>query len=462
MKRLFQPIDIASLVFFRLAFGILGFAHVIGDWTYYHLQKDAFNPDRFQFKYMPFEWLPTFHDPWMSLLIWFIAGCGLAVALGWRYRWTSWLFAFGFLYLFLLEKSYYLNHGYLFCWLSFIMPFLPAHRAWSVDVRRDPGLHRSTIPAWPVLLLCLLMGIVYFYGGLAKINSDWLRAVPLKQWMQAKRDYAVVGPVLAQPWVPWFMAYGGLLLDLSAPFLLFFRRTRPWIFGAIIAFHLFNFIAFQIGVFPWLSLSLSALYFSPSFPRGWWRWLTARSLLLHRLDAGWKTYLAENSRPAKPLWQEETRWRPALRLALVALILPHLVIPFRHYLIPGDVGWTEEGHRYSWRMMLRSKKGSGSFFVKDPATGEKHLVDLEDHLWDKQRRKLFTHPDMIWQFAQYLEAEYRQDFADPEVYARITVWFNDRPRALYIDPKQNLARESWSYWKHSDWILDPDWLTASR
>jgi len=185
MKRLFQPIDIASLVFFRLAFGILGFAHVIGDWTYYHLQKDAFNPDRFQFKYMPFEWLPTFHDPWMSLLIWFIAGCGLAVALGWRYRWTSWLFAFGFLYLFLLEKSYYLNHGYLFCWLSFIMPFLPAHRAWSVDVRRDPGLHRSTIPAWPVLLLCLLMGIVYFYGGLAKINSDWLRAVPLKQWMQA-------------------------------------------------------------------------------------------------------------------------------------------------------------------------------------------------------------------------------------------------------------------------------------
>jgi len=100
--------------------------------------------------------------------------------------------------------------------------------------------------------------------------------------------------------------------------------------------------------------------------------------------------------------------------------------------------------------------------VIDKATGLREEIKLEDYLSPGQRARFAGRPDFAWQFAQYLEAEYRQDFADPEVYARITVWFNDRPRALYIDPKQNLARESWSYWKHSDWILDPDWLTASR
>lgn len=460
MRSLFQPIDIASLVFFRMVFGFLGFAHVLGDWVYYHLIKDAFDPGRFQFKYMPFEWLPTFHDPWMSVLLLGIAACGLAVALGWHYRWASWLFAFGFLYLFLLEKAYYLNHSYLFCWLSFLMPFLPAHRAWSLDVRRNPRLHRSRIPAWPVVLLCLLMGIVYFYGGLAKLNSDWLRAVPLKQWMQAKSDYPIVGPVLVQPWVPWFMAYGGLLLDLSAPFFLIFRRTRPWIFLAVISFHLINMIVFQIGIFPWLSVALSALFFSPSFPRRWWSWLQERSAWLRRRAIAWEQYVAANSRPARPMWQEQQPWQPAIRLGLLAVVIPHLLLPFRHHLIPGNVGWTEEGHRYSWRMMLRSKRGSGLFIVENPATGERKRVDLRAHLWDSQRRKLFTHPDMIWQFAQYLEAEYAKEFPQPEVYALIKVRFNDRPVAVYVDPECDLAREKWSFWKPSSWIAEPTWAES--
>ncbi|WP_316930169.1 HTTM domain-containing protein [Leeuwenhoekiella sp. MAR_2009_132] len=34
-----------------------------------------------------------------------------------------------------------------------------------------------------------------------------------------------------------------------------------------------------------------------------------------------------------------------------------LELPLRHWIIKDDVLWTEEGHRLSWRMMLRSKGG---------------------------------------------------------------------------------------------------------
>ncbi|MDV7394654.1 HTTM domain-containing protein, partial [Arthrospira platensis SPKY1] len=128
------------------------------------------------------------------------------------YRFSATLFAFGFAYTYFLEKAHYLNHGYLFCWLSFLMIFLPAHRAFSLDARRRPELRRETIPFWPLFLLRFLMGLVYFYGGIAKLNADWLRAIPLKQWLANKADTPVLGPLLAQEWMAYFMAYGGLLL----------------------------------------------------------------------------------------------------------------------------------------------------------------------------------------------------------------------------------------------------------
>ena len=39
-------------------------------------------------------------------------------------------------------------------------------------------------------------------------------------------------------------------------------------------------------------------------------------------------------------------------------MLQQMLFPLRAYaLYPGDVTWTEMGHRYSWRMKLRDKAG---------------------------------------------------------------------------------------------------------
>jgi len=137
LKRLFTEVDIASLVFFRILFGTLAFADIMGLWTYYHLWEGDFNPHKFQFKYYGFEWVQPIPEPFMSIFFLLLLSAAVLITIGYKYRASTTALFLGFTYVFLLEKTHYLNHGYLFCWLSFVMIFLPANRDFSKDVALD-------------------------------------------------------------------------------------------------------------------------------------------------------------------------------------------------------------------------------------------------------------------------------------------------------------------------------------
>ncbi|MEM8908102.1 MAG: HTTM domain-containing protein, partial [Bacteroidota bacterium] len=372
------------------------------------------------------------------------------------YRFSTTVFALGFTYLFLLIKAYYLNHGYLFCLLSFAMIFLPANRAFSLDVVRHPKLARSTIPFWPLFLLRFMMGLVYFYGGIAKINFDWLQAMPLKTWLQAKAGMPLLGPLWRQEWVAYGMSYGGLLLDLLAPFLLSYRSSRKIIFAFILFFHFTNFILFKIGIFPFLSIALSLLFFPPDFPRRVIRWAIGHlNKLEDRLPKVYQLLLRAAEPPT--LTQQAIPIAPRKKVLIRNLLLLfcsiQLLLPLRHHYFPGPVAWTEEGHRYSWRMMLRDKNGYGYFEVRGTKTDEYVKVKPTVYLNKRQKRKLYTHPDMILQFAHFLRDEYQAKWQEEvEVYAQIKVRLNGRKYQRYIDPGKNLAKVEWSFWQPSEWI----------
>jgi vitamin K-dependent gamma-carboxylase len=450
VQRLFSPVSIASLVFFRVAFGLLGLAEVSGTWVHYHLGQGAFDPDRFQFYYYGFAWVRPLSEPWMSAFFAISTLAAASIALGWRYRFWSIFFFFSITYQYLLEKAHYLNHGYLFCWVSFVMIFLPAHRAWSIDAWRRPTWRSGFTPFWPVLLLRFLMGVVYFYGGIAKINPDWLRAIPLKFWLKGKTDIPLIGRFMGQEWIAYLLSYGGLLLDLGIVFLLLHRRTRPWAFGFAIFFHGLNHLLFNIGIFPFLSLSLTLLFFPPDFPLRVWRWLKKYAPVLVRLKPAQASSAPDQ--PSPPLWQSQAAWRRPILLSLAALCAFHLLVPLRHCLFPGDVTWTEEGHRYSWRMMLRTKVGKGHFVVIDKQSGDRELIYPRVELRAKQARKLFTHPDMILQYAHYLRDQYQRQGREVAVHAAIQVRLNGREYKPMVDPTVDLAREKWYFFRHSPWI----------
>lgn len=455
MNFLYRPVGIYSLVFFRIAFGILAFAEIVGVFGYYHLYKNVFEAGSFHFHYYGFEWVAPLPEPFMSLFFVSLLIAAFLIFIGKWYRWATAYYAIGFTWVFLLEKTQYLNHGYLLCWLSFVMIFLPADRYFSADAKKNPSIKRTTIPLWSLAILPFLMGIVYFFGGIAKINPDWLQAMPLLLWLEYKKDLWLIGPLISQDWVAWFMAYGGLILDLTAAFFMLGKRTRKWAFIAVIFFHFSNLLIFNIGIFPWLSVCLTALFFPPDFP----------VKIIDRLQKGTSRFARFISKqvigrfPSRQevvnteIWQNAPKFKPFINLALALILLYHTAMPLRHHLFPGDVAWTEEGHRFSWRMMLRSKRGYGTFEIKNTLNDSTEQVKPLTYLTKRQNRNLYTHPDMIWEFAQYLEKEYKKRGWEPEIYANIFCKLNNNNYWRYVDKEVDLAKEEWQPYKRSKWIL---------
>jgi hypothetical protein len=364
----------------------------------------------------------------------------LFIAIGFLYRASTILFFLGFAYIFLLEKARYLNHFYLIVLVSFVMIFIPAATYLSVDAWRKPETRSETAPLWALWLLRAQIGIAYFFGGIAKINGDWLRGEPMRMWLADRTDFPLIGPLFTHEWMVYLFSYGGLLLDLAIVPLLLNRKTRLYAFIAAFLFHLLNSALFTIGIFPWFMLAGTLLFFDPSWPRGVGEWVRGRRA--GRGDDG--TTGGEE--------REERSLGVGVVLG-VAYIVLQVVVPMRHLLYPGDVNWTEEGHRFSWHMKLRSKEGSGEFTARDPATGESWRVRPEHYLTEWQIDEMLTRPDMIRQFCRHVaDVELQKKGRRVEVRARVRATLNGRPEQLLVDPNVDLAAVEPSL-LHDEWIL---------
>jgi len=251
---LFVPVDAASLAVFRIAFGALMLWEV---WKYFAngwIARYYVDPT-FHFTYFGFEWVRPWPGSWMYVhfaILGVLAGC---IALGTLYRLATMLFFLAFSYTFLLEQARYLNHLYLVCLISFLMIFVPAHRALSIDARFAPHIESAVVPAWVVWVLRFQIAVLYVYGGIAKLNGDWLLGEPVRTWLAQRSDQSVLGSWLTQEWLVYALCYGGLLFDLLIVPLLLWRRTRTVALVAALAFHLMNAYLFTIGIFPWLMIA---------------------------------------------------------------------------------------------------------------------------------------------------------------------------------------------------------------
>jgi hypothetical protein len=318
------------------------------------------------------------------------------------------------------------------------MLLVPAHQYASLDVRRKPTIKSLTCPRWCIWVFILLLWIVFTYAAIAKIQPDWLAARPIALWFQYKTDYPIIGPLLATDWIKWVVAYGGIFFDLLIIPLLLWRRTRVLAFFASLVFHGFNSAVFQIGIFPYLMIGADVFFFEAEKIRRIF-FKNKPSLLQTDLNTLQTSYPLPN--------------RFIIGFLAVFFIF-QLLLPLRHLLYPGDVNWTEEGHRMSWRMMLRSKGGNLYLKLKDPQTAEEWTVYPTDYLTSVQATDVATHPDMIWQFVQLLKKKYAAEGKpNLEMYAVSEASLNGRPYQTFIDPTVDLAKVEWQPFAHSQWIL---------
>jgi hypothetical protein len=434
-KRAFAPIDIASIAFFRIAFGSLVVWHV---WKYFVQGTVAtlWIEPRFLFKYYGFSWV----QPWPAQLLyiqWVAVGIfAFFVAIGFAYRISTVLLWLGYSYFFLLDEARFVNHTYLTCLFSFLLIFIPAHRAFSVDAWMRPKVRAETIPAWCLWLLRLQIGVVYFYAGVAKIAPDWLRGEPMRLRFRLQSDFPLIGRFLREEWAVYGASYSALLLDLLVVPLLLWRRTRVPAFGLALLFHLMNARLFPIGIFPWLALAATSLYFSPDWPR--------RLIALVRRSG-------HVSAPARVEAIPLSKQRIVLGLAALYAAI-QILLPLRHLLTPGGIEWNYAEHRFSWRMMLVDQATRGFFYVTDPNTGKTTQVGLRNFLNARQRSMMGCLPDYPVQFAHYLATVMPRRGPHPlRVEARILTAINGRKPQLYLDPNVDLAAEPRP-------LLRPRWL----
>ncbi|XYH98007.1 HTTM domain-containing protein [Sorangium sp. So ce1128] len=425
-------VDAASLAVFRVGYGALIAWEVVRYVLHDRITRYYVEPGFF-FSFVPFV------RPWGGTgMYWHFAAVfvlALLCAAGLFYRVSAALLCAALTYVFLLDKAQYLNHLYLLCLLGLLLAVAPAHRALSLDLLRarrasPAGAPAETVPRFHLFALKAQIAIVYFYGGVAKLNGDWLRGQPLTMWLAERADAPLVGPLLAAPAAGLALSYAGLLIDLSMGFLLFSRRTFPFGAAIAVAFNLSNAFLFKIGIFPYAMIASLALFADPSWPR------RRLPFLFGRADRAGDGALVVPSPAASR--------RRALPLALLhAYLLLHLVVPLRHWLYPGDVAWNEAGHRFSWRMKLRDKNVSElDIRVMDPRTGVRESLDLEAWLTDRQLGEMSTRPDMIVDFAHHVADRWQEDFGvRPVVTAKVVASLNGGPFRDLVDPTRDLASQ---------------------
>ena len=436
----------APLIVFRIIFGALmlfgSIRFVLKGWVH-----DLYIAPEFHFGYYGFEWVKPLPGDWMYLPFIILILSAIGILLGFKYRFSALLFFLAFTYVELLDKTNYLNHYYFVSLMAFLMIWVPANKRFSIDAWLNPNMYENSCRRYAIFILQFQLAIVYVFAGIAKLEPDWLlEAQPLRIWLQAHSSMPVFGDLLDQKWVAYLFSWFGCIYDLFIVFFLWNNRFRKYAYILVILFHFITWYLLPIGVFPWVMIFSTLIFFPAEF----------HEQIIEQIKKllPFQARKSTNTSPNKPLSQLG-------RFAIGIFIFLQLVIPFRYCLYPGNLFWNEEGFRFSWRVMLMHKEGHATFYIRDPKTKGEIEIQNRDYLTETQIDQMATQPDMILQYAQFLKQKYdhRQfhfgnkhlTLNNPSVHAEIYVSLNGRPSQLFVEKKHDLTQLPYNL-AHRTWI----------
>ena len=434
--------SIAPLVVFRIIFGLMMFVGTLRFWLKGWIHDFFIQPDHF-FHYYGFEWVKPMGEFGMYTIFGLLLISSLSIALGLFYRASSILFFLFFTYVELIDVTNYLNHYYFISLVSFLMCFLPANRSFSIDIWYRPEKTLKSIPNWTLGILKFQLGLVYFFSGIAKLNYDWLfDAMPMSIWLQAKTYWPILGGLFSEKWVAYSCSWAACIFDLTVAFFLLSKRYRTIAYFVLVIFHVITGLMFPIGMFPWIMILATLIFFSTDFHEK----IIAFIRLIFNLKQA--TSSGHNSLALAGFKKK------FLTGFLLTYVLFQILFPFRYLLYPGDLFWTEQGYRFSWRVMLIEKAGTAFFYVTDPETGNRGEVNNCDFLTPNQEKMMATQPDLILQYAHIIKEEVEsRDLKNPIINAEVYVTLNGSRSKLFIDPEVDLTTLQDNF-KPKDWILD--------
>ncbi len=436
-----KPVHPSSLGLFRILFGCVMFiqtAHFIAtDFVEHHITRPIIH-----FPYHFFQFVTPLPPLAMNVLMWVMLAASAMIAIGFLYRYAVGLFLMSFTYLWLIDKGFFNNHYYLITLFSILLLFVRGD-AWGVAWRRISNKNSkkksiSYIPNWQLFILKAQIVIMFFVAGINKLNPYWLiHFQPMDYILHAKADISGL-EFLRNTALAAFFSYGGLIVDISVGFLLWWKRTRILGIVMLIGFNFLNFWLFwnigEIGIFPLLLLSTVVLFLEPNTPARWF----GKQPKVH---------------DTPPIETSVHRSSSIIHRFIIVYLVFHLLFPFRHLLYPGHVDWTGEGQRFAWRMKIMLKEADIDFFIKDN-DGNKYPVPVNKMLSPKQYNNLIYYPDLIPPVAQALKKEaLKKGITTPQVVADFNVKFMGvHPAQPIVMPDTDLSRVTNHPFLHSQWI----------
>lgn len=434
---LFKPYDSFTLGVFRIFFGLI---MAIEFWEFSEIIPVYGANLKFFFTYDFFHFVRPLPQPWLDWMFYFLIACSLLFAMGLLFRIAAFFQFIGFAYIFLVDKTLYNNHYYLFILLSFLMIFTNAGNVLSLKNlfgRKDT--QTSFVPRWNVFIIQAQLFVLYFYGGIAKLNPEWLfYSQPVKTWLPDMLGHSTYDSLSTgtQHFLAFFISYSGLIIDLTAGFLLSYRKTRPYIAVILALFHFSNSQMFNIGWFPWFGIMSMILFFDSS-----------RVRKLVRLDSQTTNIIGSASGIKRKL----------VKGFLITYLTIQFAFPLRHWLMPGWVMWDERGFMFSWYMKLRTKEPVMAFTLRYPGERDYYLK-IDEMLTKKQAKALGYKPFDLVRFAHMLEAFYKNqgEKKDLQVYAEIFTKLHEHNHQLLVNPNVDLTSIELmplSYFQEQSWIV---------
>ena len=409
----FRQVSSAPLIVFRILFSALLFYSTIRT-IYKGWVHHLYVLPTYHFTFI--DGLPLPSENTIYAIFGLLALSSLFMLLGLFYRISTTVFFLLFTYVELIDKTYYLNHYYLVSILVFWMILVPANRSYSIDSLISPKIKSQVCDNWCILIFKVQLSIVYFFAGLAKVNSDWLlQAQPLATWLPGRYSLPLIGKWLYLKEVAFLFSWLGCLYDLFIWAFLWFKRTRSIAYLFVLVFHILTGILFpRIGMFPYIMIVATVIF----FPANW------HQKLLNFIPV---TPSKENNHSRK-----EKSW--LLPIFLMAYLIVQLYLPLRHLQYPGNLFWNEDGYRFSWRVMLMEKNGYTNFISKDPKLNLQKQIDLNNYLTAFQQQQLRSQPDMILQFAQHIGQLQEDELGyAPEIYVDSRISLNGRRSQVFAD-----------------------------
>lgn len=420
-----SKIDGKYLAIFRIIFGLAFIKETfrVKESIYpFYLEPDTL------FKWPFFEWVTLLPSEYLYVLSWLLIASAFLILVGFYTQIFSLIATIIYAYFFLLDRSYYNNHYYLILLIVLMLSFMKSDNKFSV--KSLISSKNEGIPVWNIALLRLQFAIVYFYGATAKFNADWMSGRTMKASLNSEAYRGLKDMFSNQEeLLILFLTHAGWIFDMVVPILLFHKKGKYIALPFLLIFHSINAFNLNIGVFPFLMMGATIVYWGSGF-----RDVIRVGLPQISLKLSTKIYAS----------------------LLLMYVLFQLLFPLRHYLIKGDYNVTGEGYNFSWKMKgnaIELKRFDIYCFSLNGLT--EYKIPLQLH--KKQFSTLSSVPLTNIPFARYIAENVSEMYSVSDDSLRVNVFvkisLNGSEDFYLIDTSYNLLSIDYPSLRHCPAIV---------